>query len=222
MRGAGEILSLVEIEKWKREVIHMYDKTRYPYDPKGGGIQSDVEGIALDRIHEAHLQYAAADVPAASDDGVHEALICADGVESWLDVGLTSPAVPRGIRIKGNAASVTGDFTVEGTNYADEDLSEVIAANGIARVDGLKAFKTVTRLGIPARGAPGDTISVGWSDILGLPVKMAHNLVGDCYLNNVKEATPTVTFSATAIESNTVKLASALNGSVVDIYLKVY
>ena len=200
----------------------MYDKTRYAYNPKGGGLQTDAPSVALDRVHIGHLQIAAANAPAFSNTGVHAAMICADGVESWLSLDITNPAVPRCIRIKGNAATVVGNMTIEGTNYAGEVISEVIIAAGVGAIDGLKAFKTVTRIGIPARGAPGDTISVGWNDVLGLPVKMAHNNIAEVYLNNVKEAAPTVTVSATAIESNTVKLGSALNGSVVDIYLKVY
>jgi len=42
------------------------------------------------------------------------------------------------------------------------------------------------------------------------------------YLDNVKEAVaPTVTTDADNIEGNTIDLASALDGSVVDVYLIV-
>ena len=73
-------------------------------------------------------------------------------------------------------------------------------------------------------GVPYDTVSVGWNDKLGLPYKLAHNTVnpGMTFLDNAREGTePTVTVSATAIESNTVDLNSALAGKVVDIYLTV-
>lgn len=71
-------------------------------------------------------------------------------------------------------------------------------------------------------GVPYDKISLGFGDIIGLPYLLAHNTVLAAYLNNVKEGTaPTVAVSATAIESNTVDLNSALNGTAVDIYLIV-
>jgi len=71
-------------------------------------------------------------------------------------------------------------------------------------------------------GVPYDKISVGFGDKIGLPYKLAHNTVWAAYLNNTKEANPpTVAVSATAIESNTVDLDSALNGTAVDIYLIV-
>jgi len=73
-------------------------------------------------------------------------------------------------------------------------------------------------------GVAIDAVSVGWNDKLGLPYKLAHNTVipGMTFLNNVREATePTVTVSATAIESNTIDLNSSLSGNVVDIYLIV-
>ncbi len=73
-----------------------------------------------------------------------------------------------------------------------------------------------------AAGVPYDTVSVGWSDILGLPYKLSHNTVWAAYLNNAIEAVAaTVTVSATVLASNTIKLASALAGTVVDAYLIV-
>lgn len=73
-------------------------------------------------------------------------------------------------------------------------------------------------------GVPYDIVSVGWNEKLGLPYLLAHNTVvpGMTFLDNVREATePTVTVSATAIESNTIDLNSSLDSKVVDIYLMV-
>lgn len=71
-------------------------------------------------------------------------------------------------------------------------------------------------------GVPYDKVSVGWNDILGLPYKLSHNTVLAAYLNNVKEVTaPNVAISASALESNTIDLNSALDGHVVDVYLIV-
>lgn len=195
----------------------------YPFNHKmGAKIQTDAKGISVDRGFLAHLQILAAAAVAASNTAVHAAMILADGVESWMAIGITSPDVPRAIRIKGNAAGIVGDVTIEGTNYLDEVITEVIAANGANAVDGNKAFKTVTRIGIPARNAGGDTISIGFNDKLGLPYKLAHNTVIATYVDNALEGTAaTVTTSLTAIESNTIDPNTALSGKVVDVYLIV-
>jgi len=70
-------------------------------------------------------------------------------------------------------------------------------------------------------GGAADTVTIGTTDALGLPYKLAHNTVQAAYLNNTKDAGPAVTVSATALESNTVDLNSALNGKAVDVYLFV-
>jgi hypothetical protein len=65
-----------------------------------------------------------------------------------------------------------------------------------------------------------DVVSIGFTEVLGLPCKFTRNSVERVSLNYVLEATaPTVTVSSTALESNTMKLNSTLNGSVVDAYL---
>jgi len=73
-------------------------------------------------------------------------------------------------------------------------------------------------------GVPYDKVSVGWNDKLGLPYLLSHNTVipGMTFLGNTRESTePTVAVSATAMESNTIDLSSALNGTIVDSYLLV-
>ena len=71
-------------------------------------------------------------------------------------------------------------------------------------------------------GVPYDKVSVGWGNKLGLPYMLEHNTVLAAYLNNTIESTPpTVAVDDDEVEKNTVLLASALNGTVVDIYLIV-
>jgi hypothetical protein len=200
----------------------------YPYNHKMGQIiQSDVNGVALDRSFLAHFQVPAAAAVAADADGVHAA-VEDTGEEQEITTGFSNPAVPR--NITATAGGTAGDIkavqvVVEGTNYADEEVSETLPAfteNTAGTVQGSKAFKTVTKVTIPAHDGTSATTSIGFGDKLGLPYKLAHNTVLATYLNNVKEGTaPTVAVSATAIESNTIDLNSALNGSVVDAYLMV-
>jgi len=73
-------------------------------------------------------------------------------------------------------------------------------------------------------GVPYDIVSVGWNDKLGLPYQLTRNTIipGLTFLDNTREATePTVTVSATALESNAIDLNSALDGTAVDVYLVV-
>jgi hypothetical protein len=193
------------------------------FNPAGQTLKSNADGLEIDRAFLAHLQVAAADAVAASNTGVHEGIILAEGSGSTLEVNLTSPKAPRALRIKGNAAGIAGNVIIEGTNYAGAAISETIALNGSTAVEGAKAFKTVTKITVPAKtNASGDTVVIGWNDKLGLPYKLSHNTVLAAYLDNIKEATAaTVAVSASAVESNTVDLSSALNGKAVDIYFMV-
>lgn len=71
-------------------------------------------------------------------------------------------------------------------------------------------------------GVQYDKVSVGWNDKLGLPFLLDHNTVLAAYVNKTKESSaPTVTVSATALESNTLDLDSALAGTRVDLYFIV-
>jgi hypothetical protein len=93
----------------------------------------------------------------------------------------------------------------------------------IAIADGTSVgVTTATSSANTTAGVPYDLVSVGWSDVLGLPYKLPHNTVLKAYHDNALEGTaPTVTTSSTAIEGNTVDLDTALNGKVVDVYLIV-
>lgn len=193
----------------------------YPYNPRlGQRIQSDAKGLVADQAFLAHVEWAN---PAPADvDAVLAATALADGAVTVVAAGLTNPDVPRALSVTGNTATVIGNVVIEGTNIAGEVITETIVANGANTVLGTKAFKTVTKVTLPARGAAGDTISVGVCDKLGLPYKLEHDTVLLAALNNVREAVaPTVTVSATELESNTVDLNSALNGGPVDVYLLV-
>ena len=114
-------------------------------------------------------------------------------------------------------------MVITGTNYLGAAITETIALNGATAADGAKAFKTVTNIVLPAKtNESGDTVSVGWSDVLGLPYYLTHNTVQSAFLANVKEGTaPTVVVDADEIEKNTIDLNSALNGSAIDVYLFV-
>ena len=195
----------------------------YPYNPKRQQtIQTDAPGMSVDRGFVAHLVVPASAAVAASATGVHAAVTLADGETTTVTTEITSPATPRGLTITGNAATATGDVVITGTSITGKVITETIVSTGAATVEGAKAFKTITSIVLPARGAEGDTISVGWGNKLGLPYLLYRNSFVSVFLGNARESTlGTVTVHATNHESNTIKLASALNGSQVHAYLIV-
>ena len=74
---------------------------------------------------------------------------------------------------------------------------------------------------ISAHDGTGATTSIGSADKLGLGHRLARNTVLAAFLDGTLEGTaPTVAVSATAIESNTVDLDSATDGTevFVDFY----
>ena len=107
-------------------------------------------------------------VAAASDTAVHAAITLAAGAETVVTSGITNPDVYRPLRIKGNQVTVDGSVTIKGTDWADNVITDVIEANGTAAVEGTVAFKTVTEITVPARGAASDSISVGYGTAVGL------------------------------------------------------
>jgi hypothetical protein len=150
--------------------------------------------------------------------------------DTAMDVALTTvvqafagqPDVPRSLTVKGNDANVAGNVTIDGTDAEGHVIQEVIALAGAAVVNGNKAFKTITKITLPHYAvANTERVRVGTGAKLGLPVRLSRNTVIAAFLANVREAVaPTVAADAANLESNTVTLASALNGTavIVDLY----
>lgn len=190
-------------------------------------LDSDVPKKSVDRAFLAHLIITAAQAAAADTDGVLAAVID-DGTEQTISTGLTNPPMPR--NITATAGGTAGDIkaiqvTINGTNYADEVITEDLPAFTVdtaGTVQGSKAFKTITSVVIPAHDGNGATTAIGFGDKLGLPYKLPHNTHIKTYKDNTLESTePTVTVSTSALESNTIDLNSALDGDALDIYLMV-
>lgn len=131
------------------------------------------------------------------------------------------PDVPRNVTVKGNDANVTGDVVVEGTR-SGAAISETIALDAANLVAGNKAFDTITSITLPPYDtADTERVRVGLGSKLGLPVKLTRNTVLKAFLDGALEGTaPTVAVSGSALESNTIALNSALDGTevIVDLY----
>lgn len=200
----------------------------YPYNTNvGQRLQTDAHGVTNTRSVVAHYQVAAAAATVASTTGIHAA-VTDTGSQQVVTTGITQPSVPR--NITATAGGTAGDVKaiqviIAGTNFNGDAITETLPAftvNTTGDVAGTKAFKTITSITIPAHDGNGATTAIGFGEVLGLPDKLTHNTVLAASLGNTREGTaPTVTVSATALESNTFDLNSALNSTVVDVYYLV-
>ena len=181
-------------------------------------IQTNAPGVTCTWCQEALYEI----TPVAISNTAVLANTLLTAVPQVITLGITNPAVVRNVVIKGALAGSTGSVVVKGTDYAGASISETFALAGTAVVAGIKAFAAVTEVDLPIQSGGGDGVSVGIGSKLGLPFTLTRNTVRATYNNNVIEATaPTVAVDATNICNNTVTLASALAGNVVDVYLVV-
>jgi hypothetical protein len=106
----------------------------------------------------------------ASTTGVHAAITLPTSGTTVVTTSITNPDFPRQITITGNAAGITGNVVIVGTDIADAALTETLVAVDNTTVTSTKAFKTVTSITVPTRTTAGDTISVGTGAKVGFPV----------------------------------------------------
>lgn len=200
--------------------MHGIDYNKSPY------IKNDC-GDNVQRGYIAHLHLSTAQAVLGTTTYV-KAAVTSTAEDQEITTGITNPLYPR--NVTATAGGTAGDIKavqviVEGTNENDEVITETLPAFTVdtaCTVTGSKIFKTITKITIPAHDGTGATTAVGTGNKLGLGFKLTHNTVLSAYRNNVLEGTaPTVTVSATAQESNSITLNSALNGTVVDAYFIV-
>lgn len=201
---------------------------RVAKNPKlGQRLKTDVLGLAVDRGFIARLIIPAAAAVVAAPAAILAA-VTSTGTPSVITTGFNNPAWPRCVTATsgGTATDIKAiQVVVEGTDFAGNVITETLPAFTVdtaGTVQGSKAFKTITKVTIPAHDGTGATTSIGINEKLGIPYKLTQNSVLAAYRNGAREGTaPTVTISGTALESNTVDLSSALNGTEVVVELIV-
>jgi hypothetical protein len=87
---------------------------------------------------------------AASATAVHAAANLAADAQDVAS-NITNPDIPRIVTVKGNVSGIAGNVVITGTNIAGAAKTDTIALNGTSEVLGVKAFKTVTNINLPAR-----------------------------------------------------------------------
>lgn len=140
--------------------------------------------------------------------------------------GITNPDVPRALSVTvgGSAGGVQqGSVIVTGTNVEGKVITEsfVVALGFTGTINGVKAFKTVTSVLIPAQLGASATFAVGTRNILGVRHRLFNqNTTVKVYTGTTVyaapltlQAQPTVVANEKDIELNTVQPATAPDGS---------
>ena len=188
-------------------------------------VDTEVSGLYGAIAYGVRFDRSATEAATASATAIHAAAACASDATQTFTTGITQPSCAR--NITATTSGTSGDVkavsvTVYGTNIAGEDISEVLPAftvNTNETQSGNKAFASITSYSVPAMDGTGCSVSIGTGDKLGLPWKLSRNTLLQTHLADTLEGTAaTIAKSASALESNTIDLNSALNGTAVKAY----
>jgi len=201
----------------------------YPFNPNvGQKIQSQVADILGDAAFLYHMSISAIDAIVSDTNAIKADIVALIDNPVVVETLITNPTIVRNITatVKGTVGDVKAvQVLIEGTNVNNEVISESLPAFTVDTLGtkiGTKAFKTVTKITVPAMDGAGVIVDIGFGEVVGLPFKLSHNTLFASFKNNVKEVTDsTVLFDSAHFENNTIKLNSAFDGTVVDVYFMV-
>jgi len=192
----------------------------YPLNPNLGQQIQGAAGVApYDLGFLGHYQIAPDAVSAVA---VLAATALTAAVQT-ITAGITSPDYPRVVSIVGNAAGITGNVVITGTNASGVTITDTIALNGTTTVVGVKAFKTVVSVGLPVEVHAGtDTVSVGIGKIFGMPAILANAACLLVKLFDGSADTGSLTVDSDEVEKNLFALNGTPNGAkVMDLFFIV-
>ncbi len=161
--------------------------------------------------------------PATSSATAVHAAVTLTSAEQDVTTAITNPDVPRTVTVKGNAAGITGNVVITGTNIEDEVITDTIALNGTAEVEGVKAFRTVTSIRLPAETHVGtDTVSVGMAKKFGIPHIVRNAACALVKLFDGSADGGSLAVDSDEVEKNLYSLSGTPNGAkVLDLYYLV-
>jgi hypothetical protein len=125
------------------------------------------------RVISQHFQ----DLLAADAGGIHAAITGTGAIQN-ITTGITNPDYARNSSITTtNNATPSGNVKIVGLVMGKNDEEEIPITPG-STVCGNKAFDTITKIVIPAGVTADDTVTVGFSDKIGLdnPIVVASDV----------------------------------------------
>ena len=142
-------------------------------------------------------KWLAPDAPAAAN--VLAAVTLDASLTQTVTTFLMQPDFPRALSITGNQTQAKS-VVITGTDIRGNVITDTIVLNNSSTVVGIKAFKTVTSILFPTRTAGGDTVTVGFSNKLGLEMIPYIAVAISAHHGATLEGTlPTITAHATDI-----------------------
>ena len=119
-------------------------------------------------------------IPSATNNRVLSARTLI-GVEQTITTNITDPDIYRVLSITGNTSGMAGDVIVIGRDWGLRPITDSIALDGTATVKGVKAFREVDKIILPAwtTALNGETVSIGTTETLGLhaPISVTGDLL---------------------------------------------
>ena len=168
---------------------------RYP-----GKATCDVSGLLLDELRPVlALNLSAAEAADLDADGllVDSAIDTTD--PSAYTTMLAQPPQARKLSFTPSASADAGNIVVVGTDIDDNPITDTVATSTTAAVYSAKAFKTVTSITYP-KDDGGIVWDAGWTEALGLPLKLAAAPFALEKFNDVVEIGTAGTFTVSATE----------------------
>lgn len=184
-------------------------------------LQSDAYNCPAPAAAVALFEYNVEQAAAADDDGLFSVSVNGSAVTvTGEDLG-SMPAC-RNVTVKstGTEGNVkAGAITITGTDINDDVITETVTVTADTHIafTGTKAFKTVTKVEIPAQDG-AITVKAGWGDLYGLPFKFSQAPLALGAVNFVNEAV-TFTVNGADLAKNTFTFASAPAGEAVQLAL---
>ncbi len=114
--------------------------------------------------------------------------------EQSVTTGITDPDVYRVLSVTGNTFAMDQDVYIVGTDWADNVIVDKIKLGGTSTMAGLKPFKTVTKIIVPAQTSGGQSLTVGTTNKLGLyyPISADSDVIQESRLVSGVYTTQTV------------------------------
>lgn len=176
---------------------------------------------------QAMLEYQRIATPVVANTTRIKALTAtSSSVTTTITTFAAQPDVPRNVTITTGGTTddcKAANVTVTGTNFYGASITEAIAIadNQAGTSSGLKAFKSVSSVAIPAQDGAACTYAVGVGDVLGLKacMKQAGDVAWAVFDSAYESTRPTCVADADEVEKNTCDINGTLNGSKnVDLY----
>ncbi len=166
---------------------------RYP-----GKATCDVSGQLLDELRPV-LALNLTDAEAADADGLLNDSATHTADAKTYTTMLAQPPQVRKLSFAPTAAADAGNILVVGTDIDDNPITDTVATSTTAAVTSAKAFKTVTSVTYPEDDG-SITWNAGWTEAIGLPLKLAAGPFALEKFNGVVEIGTAGTFTVDATD----------------------